>query len=274
MGRNRLLLIGLDGVRLDTLREARTPNIDTISAAGFFAPVEVSRQAPSASGASWSTIATGVWPAKHGVIENDFVDHRLADFPDFLSRLRHEVPGLKTYVGVAWPPLVDDVPGPVYQGGGVLADTGNGGVADDDRTAVSAAKALSDGSVHVSFLHFDLCDHIGHEQGPGPAYTAAVEDSDHRIGLVLKGIQARPSYAEEDWTYVVTTDHGHRDGGGHGGDSDAERTAWIAASGPGVPSTPPRSLEQVDIHAHALSVFGVDPAPDWQLDGRPFGRDD
>ncbi|WP_211588606.1 hypothetical protein [Allorhizocola rhizosphaerae] len=44
----------------------------------------------------------------------------------------------------------------------------------------------------------------------------------------------RPTDADEQWTFVVVTDHGHRDGGGHAGRSTWERAAWAATCGPGI----------------------------------------
>ncbi len=42
-----VIVFGMDGVRLDILREVGTPNIDAIAAAGFLGPFDASRQAPS-----------------------------------------------------------------------------------------------------------------------------------------------------------------------------------------------------------------------------------
>lgn len=71
---------------------------------------------------------------------------------------------------------------------------------------------------------------------------------------------------------MVCTDHGHVDAGGHGGDSDEERTAWIAASGPRVPPRAPAGLEQADAAAHVLSTMDIVVDPRWELAGRPFDR--
>lgn len=69
----------------------------------------------------------------------------------------------------------------------------------------------------------------------------------------------------------VATDHGHLDQGGHGGDHPAERTAWIAASGPGVPVTDaPLIMEQADIAGHAHHVLGLTGQPK-EFVGLPFG---
>ncbi|MFD1939750.1 alkaline phosphatase family protein [Nonomuraea mangrovi] len=146
---------------------------------------------------------------------------------------------------------------------GVLAD--RHGIYDNDLTGHQIAK-------YPDFLtRVRLPDVVAHEEGLTPAYTAAVESCDRRIGRVLAAIRRRPSYAGERWTLIAVTDHGHVDVvGGHGGDSEAERTAWIAACGPGVPAEPPARLEQADVHAHVLAALGVEPRREWALAGRPF----
>ncbi|OIJ85673.1 hypothetical protein [Streptomyces colonosanans] len=67
------------------------------------------------------------------------------------------------------------------------------------------------------------------------------------------------------------TDHGHRDEGGHGGRSELERTAWVAASGPGITSdSAPTAVRHADIAAHAYAALGITPDPHWTLDGKAF----
>ena len=56
----RVLVVGIDGVRLDMLGEVATPHLDSVIARGFLARVEVEPDAPSLSGPCWATIVTGV----------------------------------------------------------------------------------------------------------------------------------------------------------------------------------------------------------------------
>mgnify|MGYP003328751445 CR=1 FL=1 len=42
----------------------------------------------------------------------------------------------------------------------------------------------------------------------------------------------RPKF-DEEWLVVITTDHGHLDEGGHGGESDQERSSFLIAYGVG-----------------------------------------
>lgn len=95
--RRHVLVVGIDGVRLDLLRTTTTPHLDAIAAAGFLAPVEIDEDTPTMSGPCWTTIATGVGIAKHGVHGNHFGGNRLAVFPDFTTRLAQE-DGRRTFV--------------------------------------------------------------------------------------------------------------------------------------------------------------------------------
>jgi hypothetical protein len=71
---------------------------------------------------------------------------------------------------------------------------------------------------------------------------------------------------------LVSTDHGHRDEGGHGGDSPEERTVFFLASGPSVTKgTPPRDVNIVDVAVTALAHLGIAIDPAWHLDGRVSG---
>jgi hypothetical protein len=71
--------------------------------------------------------------------------------------------------------------------------------------------------------------------GAGSAYREAARAADQRVGRLLAAVRSRPSVADEAWTTVVVTDHGHLDEGGHGGREPEVTTAWAAAAGPGIP---------------------------------------
>lgn len=272
-----VLVVGIDGVRFDTLTHARTPHIDAVAAAGFLAPVRVHASGPTISGPVWATVATGVLPPVHGISDNDLTGHRIAEHPDFLTRVRSLLPGATTYAAAGWPQLVHPTAGgPIFLGGGYLPDVVAGQSHDlaaweETEEAITAASSavLSGHDVDAAFVYFGAPDAVAHDLGVGPDYVASIERSDQRLGRLLAAIRSRPSYSTEEWTIVVVTDHGHVDAGGHGGDSDVERTAWIAACGPGVPTAPPAYLEQADVHAQVLTALGL--ALDPELAGQPFG---
>jgi predicted AlkP superfamily phosphohydrolase/phosphomutase len=67
----RVMIIGLDGASIDLtdkyIREGRLPNIARLMERGYSAPgLPV---LPTATTINWTTIATGAWPATHGIVD-------------------------------------------------------------------------------------------------------------------------------------------------------------------------------------------------------------
>ncbi|MFF7445379.1 MULTISPECIES: HAD-IA family hydrolase [unclassified Streptomyces] len=272
---DRVLVVGIDGVRLDVLRRLPTPHLDALAADGFLAPVEVDADTPTMSGPCWATVVTGVSVAKHGVWSNDFTGHRLDVFPDFATRLA-EQDGRRTFVAAGWEPLMQ------VRGGGPLfrapsrsvylaptEDTPEAWEECDEQITAAAARVLAADDVAASFVYLGAPDETAHFLGCGEAYETSVRQADARLGRLLAAVRSRPSYAGERWTVLVLTDHGHVDAGGHGGRTTEERTAWLAATGPGIGAAP-AVVRHADVAAQVFASLGRLPDRHWTLDGRPF----
>lgn len=274
-----VLVIGIDGVRYDTLRRLPTPGIDAIEAAGFLSPIRVDDAGPTISGPSWATVFTGVLADRHLIMNNDFTGHRLQEFPDLIRLAQTHRPGLPAFVGAAWSPLIAEVSGgPMFVDGGFRPDpelTGDGWGGLDEQVTQRAEQFIAEhdgsrGSLVICYLGEP--DEIAHAHGTGDAYDRAIVDADARATRLLTAIAARP---DEQWTVIAVTDHGHLDAGGHGGDSDEERTAWIASCGPftdtvGAGSVP-EGLHHADVAAHAMATLQIDGSAWSYMSGRPFG---
>ncbi|WP_411083311.1 HAD-IA family hydrolase [Streptomyces sp. cmx-18-6] len=271
----RVLVVGIDGVRLDTLARVPTPHLDTVASSGFLAPVEVDDATPTMSGPCWATIATGVRVTKHAVWSNDFSGHRLGVFPDFTTRLARQ-DGRRTYVAAAWEPLVTVADGgPMFRRPTRLthhapaADTPGAWEDADEATVRDAVAVLAHEDPEASFVYLGAPDETAHHLGCGTAYERSIEAADRRLGRLLAALRARPSYDQEAWTVLVVTDHGHRDEGGHGGDGEAERTAWLACAGPDVTAgaRPVRPVRHEDVAAQVYAALDRTPDSHWTLDG-------
>ena len=270
-----VLVMGWDGVRDDVRRAARTPHLDRLAARGFESTVRVHEKNRTISGPVWSTIATGVHADQHGVVDNDFRSHRFAEHPDVLSRVRAARPGATTFAAAPWAPLVTtDSGGPLFPGGHHLELGGQDPLAAlaacDEAVTGRVAQELLTADHAAVFSHHDLPDGVGHHEGVTDAYRAAVETCDAQLRVLLAAIEARPHRESEDWTVIVVTDHGHTETGGHGGDSEDERLAWIVAAGPGIDSDSGRGVDHADVMAHALTALGIE-IDLGTIAGRPFG---
>jgi len=262
-----VVVLALDGTRPDVLVSARTPNLDALAAPGFFSSFDLPEGEPTISGAAWSTVATGVFPDKHGVFDNDLTGNQLHRFPDFLTRARAQAPTTRTFAAAAWPPLLTSAAGgPVFADGGYAPEIADWSAADE-LVADRAARSLGEGACAVAFVYLGEPDHAAHALGLSDGYTRAVEDSDDRAGRVVDAIHRRPHFAEEEWTFIALTDHGHRDEGGHGGDSIQERRAWIIAAGLDIPATPPPGVEHTSVHPQIMRALRIPINPQWDLDG-------
>ncbi|CAM5285216.1 hypothetical protein SAVIM338S_00207 [Streptomyces avidinii] len=273
----RVLVVGIDGVRLDLLRAVPTPNLDAVAGAGFLGRIVIDEATPTMSGPCWTTIVTGVGVAKHGVYGNHFGGNRLDVFPDFATRLAQE-DGRKTFVTGGWEPLfLARQGGPLFAAPGRLsyiaprADTSEDWDACDEQVTDEAVHVLATDDPEVSFVYLGAVDETGHLLGCGSEYLRAIERADERLGRLLATIRARPLYDDESWTVIAVTDHGHRDDGGHGGRTEQERTAWVACCGPDVPpAAPARPLRFEDVAAQVYASLGRRADSHWTLDGSPF----
>lgn len=270
----RVLVIGIDGVRVDMLARAETPTLDSLAETGFFSD-EAKTRVRTVSGPGWSSMLTGVRTAKHGVDSNDFSGNRYAEWPDFLTRLERARPDLGTFAALDWPPL-----GTTDSGGPLISDAIDvklnfDGEADGygpaDSASVEAASAhLVSADVHAAFVYLGDPDVVSHATDSySPEYRASVERADAQVATLLRALRERPNYEAENWLVLVSTDHGRNDAGGHGGQSPSETTIFFLASGPAV--SPGRTAcppEIVDVAATALAHMGLLVEG---LDGTPRG---
>ncbi|REJ04406.1 nucleotide pyrophosphatase [Microbacterium bovistercoris] len=263
----KTLVVGIDGASFDFLAPSGMPNLTGLREQGMTATSNLyaSPMAPTVSGAGWSSIATGVWPDKHNVVDNSFAAPNYDEYPDYLTRLEAADPDTSTAVVGTWTPIPNTVFGPAVD---VRMAGGN-----DEGTTAKAVELLRDGDPDDVFVHLDEVDGAGHSVGTnGAAYGAALRTADGQLGEMLDAIRQRDSYDDEEWLVVVTADHGHKPTGGHGGNTPAERKTFVIAAGPGIPAGSVRDdVKIVDIAPTILSANGVAVDEAARLDGRAFG---
>jgi hypothetical protein len=280
----KVLLIGIDGVRPDVMREAGTPNLNELIRTGAFSD-RARTGLPTLSGPSWTSMLTGVWKEKHGILSNDFPfpNNQLDRYPDFLTRIERQNPSLRTFAVADWPPLLEvqaaeGDPGVPVLGHAidvrVALDGGRVGWAEADERSVDAAvHEIRENDPAALFVYLGNPDEVSHHTGSiEDEYRASIVRADRHIGRLVEAVQSRSTLPAEDWLILVSTDHGRRSDGGHGGDSPQERTIFFVASGSSVRQgyilTPPRI---VDVAATALQHMGMPPRDEWRLDGIPVG---
>ncbi len=270
----KVLVIGIDGIRVDILAETNTPNIDQLIAEGFFSD-EARTNVRTMSGPGWSSMLVGARTDKHLVDTNNFTGNDYATYPEFLTRLEQVDSSFNTLAVVDWAPLATTASGgPLFSDAIdqlLFFDGGQEGYHRGDSLSVAAAvNRLESEDVDAAFVYIGDADEVSHATGTyAPEYRSAIEEADVLVGRLVAAIRSRPTYADEDWLILVSTDHGRDEEGGHGGDSDSEQTIFFLAHGPSVVrepiETPPNI---VDVAVTALVHLGVEIDPAWNLDGR------
>ena len=273
----KVLVIGIDGVRPDVLAEVATPNLDALAAAGTFTGTARTGY-PSVSGPGWSSFLNGVWPEKHGVTDNEFGGKRYDLYPDFLTRIEQVRPELSTFVVADWLPLVRQDDGKPTVSNAVdvrhvLDGYELGWAQADARSVKLTTQHLATADPDALFVYLGNPDETSHEhRSIGTEYREAIALADSHVGEIVAAVRARASYDTEDWLIISSTDHGRTSTGGHGGNSDEERTIYLLVSGAsadrGAPAEP---AFVVDVAVTALVHLGIAIDPAWQLDGKPVG---
>ena len=278
----KVVFVIVDGIPADVIERVPTPTIDAIARVGGYSratmggPVGEPGETPTISAPGYMSLITGTWANKHNVYKNYGIS------PDYrywnLFRLaRAEKPELQLAIFSTWTdnrtillgeglPEAGDWRFDVVVDGFEEDETRfpprpmDVHIADiDDAVSRDAARLIESEGPDLSWVYLQYTDDVAHEYGDSPALDQAVVDMDARLSLVWSAVQARQEAFGEDWLIIVTTDHGRdaETGRDHGGQSERERTIWIATNSqrltPGFYSMP----AIVDIYPSIAKHLGI-----------------
>ena len=269
----KVLLIGVDGLRPDALLQAATPHLDALISDGAYS-FEARTGTHTITGPGWSNVLTGVWEDKHGVKSNGIKDNTFdganyQKYPTFLTRIEDHKPSLHTSIiaSLDWitKSITSKADAKIYH---PFDDEG------DRRVAEAAAYLLEHRNMDFMFAYFLGVDIAGHNYGfdPNlPEYLSEIETVDHYVGMLMGALKKRPAYSEERWLTIFTSDHGGK-GKHHDGVGEEAQKVPLIMHGPAVEKGEILPVPtQVDIAPTILHHFGVPIDPQWGLDGKVVG---
>ncbi len=260
--KKKVLFIGIDGCRTDALLNSNTPAIDSLIATGLFIST-VDRGPNTVSVPGWSTLLHGVFPAKHGLLDNSFDQQdNFAQYPDMFYYIRQQHPEYNLCVLTHW-----------YNFQRLTSN-------EDFSIALESDQELKDSTIWVLencnpdmlVLHFDDVDHAGHTVGFDPLqpeYIAAIEQTDVYIAEIMSNIRQREATLNEKWMVVVCTDHGGS-GTSHGGQdgNPATRYVFLVLNGEGIPNHNQQgNAANTDVFPSIMKYLDVPVQESWGLDG-------
>lgn len=248
----KALFIILDGISADVLEMVDTPNLDEVISEGSYTRAYLGgeeggySESPTVSAVGYIHVLTGVWSNKHNVYGNSIEDPNY-NYWNIFRLLKHNEPEKTAAIYSSWldnrTKLVGDG---LEEAGNINIDIHYDGfeldslafphvedekhVQDiDQHVSESAAQSIREDGPDLSWVYLWYPDSAGHLYGDGDEYYQALRTADQQIGLIRNAIKYREENYNEDWLFVITTDHGRRlpDGKGHGGHTERERTVWI-----------------------------------------------
>jgi len=262
---NKVLIIGVDGCRPDALLMAETPNMDALWKNGAYS-FHAKTDEISSSGPAWSAMLIGAWHQKHNILNNEYEDPDLENYPHFFHRIRQEKPDLNTYSVANWGPIHK-----ILQEGDA---TYTACLVNDKRVASKVASILKSQEVDVMFVQLDEVDGAGHRHDysvASPKYLKAIEKADRQVGKMVSALVKRKMYQQENWLIIVSADHGGSNFG-HGKNIPEHTTVfYIAAGESAVKGEIEHELGVVDVAVTALYHLGIPKKPEWNLDGHVVG---
>ncbi len=292
----KAVFVIVDGIPADVIERVPTPNIDAIAGKSGYTRSFVGgirgteSEVPTVSAPGYANLLTGVWANKHNVTDNQ-IEHPDYSYWDIFRMVKNDDPDRKTAIFSTWLDnrtklLGDGLPA---AGGDKFDYHFDGFEHDEERfphdffsgyihaidkhVSAEAARYINVEGPDLSFVYLQYTDDVAHFYGDGEDFDKAVRLADQQVGAIWKSVQARQQQGE-DWLMLVTTDHGRNDGSGrgHGGQSDRERTTWIATNSARLNARFPANPPIVDILPSVITHLGVVvPEMVWtKLDGASF----
>lgn len=253
--KKKVVFIIVDGISYDQLQAANTPHLDRIAEQGSLSEAYVGgvaedyRNTPTISAVGYNSLLTGTWANKHNVYGNGIKKPNYS-YPTIFRVYKDQYPQGTLGVFSSW---LDNRTKLVGEGlpetHHIKVDEHYDGMEHDSinfphdkqrnfmkmidmHVALKASKTIEEKGPDLSWVYLEFTDDMGHAFGDSPRFNAAVTFEDGLIGRIYDAVQKRQQTHNEDWLFIVTTDHGRRasDGKHHGGQTPRERSTWIAVN--------------------------------------------
>ena len=293
----KAVYVVVDGIPADYIDRLQPPVIGSIGAQGHYAHAYTGGEpngysvTPTVSAIGYTNILTGTWMNKHNVNGNSNLSPRYNYWTIFKvakEQKRNYTTGLfsswidnRTVLIGEGKPETGNVKID-YVADGFELDTINFRRRKDDLhifdidslVCRKAAESIRTDAPDLSWVYLWYTDSGFHLYGNSQFMDYYVLRTDAQLQQIWEAVKYREANFDEEWMVIITTDHGRTDNGyGHGGQTDRERSVWIATNVKQVNQHfASATLSLVDIHPTLCRWMGFEVPKErvWELDGIPF----
>jgi predicted AlkP superfamily pyrophosphatase or phosphodiesterase len=267
-GIKHIIIIGVDGMTPDGIRNSDSPNIHHLMDIGV-STMHGRAVLPTISSPNWASMIMGVGPEQHGITSNswerdDFVLPAVDVgkdniFPTVFALIRENLPTAEMGVIYQWDGFVR-----LFEGSAV---SWSANATDEQDATDKTVIYIREKKPLFTFVQLDHVDGAGHHYGYGsPQYYAAVGRADELIGQIIDAVKRAGIYNET--VFIVTADHGGI-GKGHGGETLAEVEIPFIISGKDIKKNQELTTSFVQYDNAATVAFALNIARPSRWTGRP-----